>query len=456
MFLQAVKTPGLAHLSYIAGDGGKACVVDPRRDCELYIDIARQNNCTITAILETHRNEDLVSGAPALAKLTGATVYHGPHADGTVKYADLIVEGEMLEFGNLAIEVLETPGHTKDSVSYLLFDRNFGQSAVGIFTGDTLFIGDVGRTDFYPDQAREVAGMMFDSLRKIVEKAPDAIVYPAHGSGSVCGDNMADRDFSTVAHEMANNPMLNINDRETFIDRKVAEDHVLPPYFSHMEQLNLTGGARPQQPLAVTRYQWPEIKDQEVKIVDVRREEAYLGAHYPGSYALPTALLSAYAGWLFKPQDEIVLVAQDHRSAEEAAVHFSRIGMDGVAGYIEADLMVSAVGRNGFAQCPVVGVDEVRQRTEKDEEGWTLLDVRKSSERRQRYIEDSIHIFLGDLLEQATSLDKNRAYTTMCASGKRATVAASILRVLGFKHVDVFMGSMGAWQAADLPVQTPE
>lgn len=455
MFLQAVKTPGLAHLSYIAGDGGKACVIDPRRDCEIYIELAKQNNCTITAILETHRNEDLVSGAPALAKLTGATVYHGPHADGTVEYADTIVEGKTLEFGNLTIEALETPGHTKDSVSYLLFDRNFGQSAVGIFTGDTLFIGDVGRTDFYPDQAREVAGMMFDSLQKIVDRAPDAIVYPAHGSGSVCGDNMADRDFSTVAHERTNNPMLAISDRDTFIDEKVAEEHVLPPYFSHMEKLNLVGGSSTQQPLALTRYQWPEVKDQAVKIVDVRNEEAYLGAHYPGSYALPSALLSAYAGWLFKPQDEIVLVAHDHRSAAEAAVHFSRIGMDAVAGYIEADLMVSAVGQNGFAQCPVVGVDEVRQRTEKGEEDWILLDVRKDDERRQGHIEGSIHIFLGDLLEQAASLDKSRAYTTLCASGKRATVAASILRVLGFEHVDVFMGSMGAWEAASLPVQKP-
>lgn len=455
MFLEMVQTPGIAHLSYIVGDGGKACVIDPRRDCEIYITLAKKNNCRITAILETHRNEDLISGAPALAQLSGATVYHGPHADGSVVYAETIVEGATLEFGNLSIEVLETPGHTKDSVSYLLFDTLFGESAVGIFTGDTLFIGDVGRTDFYPDQARQVAGLMFDSLKKIVDRAPDAILYPAHGAGSVCGDNMADRNFSTIAHERANNPMLNISDREAFIDRKVAEEHVLPPYFSHMEKLNLVGDTQRPRPLLVNRYAWSEVTDEAYKIVDVRHEEAYLGAHYPGSYAMPSALISSYAGWLFSPQDKIMLVAEDHHSATQAAVHFSRIGLDGVVGYIEADLMISAVNQTGFAQCPAVGLNEVRQRWEKSDK-WNLLDVRKLSERRQSYIEGSIHIFLGDLLEQAASLDKRQAYITLCASGKRATVAASILRVLGFEQVEVFIGSMGAWEAASLPVQTEE
>lgn len=151
-----------------------------------------------------------------------------------------------------------------------------------------------------------------------------------------------------------------------------------------------------------------------------------------------------------------MLVAEDHRSAAQAAMHFSRIGMDGIVGYIEADLMISAVNQTGFAQCPAIGLNEVRQRWQQREKSdhWTLLDVRKLSERRQSHIEGSIHIFLGDLLEQAASLDKRQAYTTLCASGKRATVAASILRVLGFEQVDVFMGSMGAWEAASLPVQT--
>ena len=148
-----------------------------------------------------------------------------------------------------------------------------------------------------------------------------------------------------------------------------------------------------------------------------------------------------------------MLIAEDHDRAAQAAVHFSRIGLDGVVGYIEADLMLSAVNQTGFAQCPAVGLNDVRQRWEKSDK-WTLLDVRKLSERRQSHIEGSVHIFLGNLLEQATALDKRQAYTTLCASGKRATVAASILRVLGFEQVEVFMGSMGAWEAASLPVQT--
>lgn len=455
MFIEKIKTPGLAHLSYVVGDKGKACVIDPRRDCDIYIEVAKRNNCRIASILETHRNEDLVSGAPILAEMTGAAVHHGSHSDAPVEYASTVVEGDAIECGSFVIEVIETPGHTKDSVSYLLIDQNLNQSAVGIFSGDTLFIGDVGRTDFYPEQAREVAGLLFDSLNKIIHRAPNAILYPAHGAGSVCGDNMADRDFSTVAHEVANNPMLQIRDRESFIEHKVAEDHVVPPYFSRMEYLNSVGGHSSRPPHTIARYEWGEAKKQEgVKIVDVRSEEAFIGAHYPTSYALPLALISGYAGWLFTPEDRMMLVAESHQNAEEAARHFQRIGFDNIEGYVEADLMVSAVKRTGFSKCPGVDVSGVKERLE-TEANWTLLDVRKPSERRQGYIDGSRHIFLGDLIDQAVSLDKGAAYTTMCASGKRATVAASILRLLGFERVDVFIGSMGAWRAASLPVHKP-
>ena len=157
MFIHTIKSEGLSHLSYLVGNAGQAFVVDPRRDCEVYLELATKAGCRITHIFETHRNEDLLSGAPVLAELTGATVFHGPNAAGDVAYAETVHDGDRFEFGSLHLQVLETPGHTDDSVSFAISDTDFGDDPVGVFTGDTLFIGDVGRADFYPDRAEEVA-----------------------------------------------------------------------------------------------------------------------------------------------------------------------------------------------------------------------------------------------------------------------------------------------------------
>ena len=201
MFIETIKSEGLSQLSYLVGGGGKAIVIDPRRDCEIYIEKAAQLGCRITHIFETHRNEDLISGAPVLASLTGAGVYHGPNAAGKVAYANTVSEGDSYCTGEVRIDVLETPGHTDDSVSYILSDQAYGEEAVAVCTGDALFVGDVGRTDFYPERAEEVAGLLFDSLRKLLTLGDHIYVLPAHGAGSVCGDNMANRDFSSIGYE---------------------------------------------------------------------------------------------------------------------------------------------------------------------------------------------------------------------------------------------------------------
>ena len=255
MLLEKIKTPGLSHLSYLVGSGGKAAVIDPRRDCELYLEKARAAGLEITHIFETHRNEDLVSGAPVLAAMTGARVLHGPNPERPVVYAETAREGDCFAIGQLEIRVLETPGHTDDHLAFALFDTAYADSAVGVFTGDALFVGDVGRTDFYPDRREEVAGLLFDSLNKITALGDQAIVYPAHGAGSVCGSGMAEREFSTIGHERLNNPRLLIRDRTEFIRVKVNENHYQPPYFQLMERLNMDGGdpvprvVRPRRPL---------------------------------------------------------------------------------------------------------------------------------------------------------------------------------------------------------------
>lgn len=164
MYFETIKTPGLSQLSYIIGAGGKAAVIDPRRDCEIYVDKARAEGLEITHIFETHRNEDLVSGSPILSELTGATVYHGPNPAGEVVFAETVREGDCFELGQLKIEVLETPGHTDDHLAFVIHDSEYSEGPVGVFTGDALFVGDVRRTDFYPERKEEVAGLLYDSL----------------------------------------------------------------------------------------------------------------------------------------------------------------------------------------------------------------------------------------------------------------------------------------------------
>ncbi|WP_166259349.1 MBL fold metallo-hydrolase [Marinobacter salicampi] len=450
MFIEKIKSEGLSQLSYLVGGGGKAIVIDPRRDCEIYVEKASQLGCRITHIFETHRNEDLVSGAPILSGLTGAKVYHGPNAAAKVQYADTVAEGDSFSTGEVRVDVLETPGHTDDSVSYVLYDQSFGNDAVAVCTGDALFVGDVGRTDFYPERAEEVAGLLFDSLQKLLGLNDHVHVLPAHGAGSVCGDNMANRDFSSVGYERVHNRMLQITDRDEFIAAKLSEHHYQPPYFRLMEQLNLEGGkpvARTLVPPPLDADEFQELSQRSV-LVDVRNIAAWLGAHVPGSLALPVGMITSFAGWLLKPESGITLIAENDTQAEESARHLARIGFDEVYGYLALPMSGWAANDRPFESVPAISVESIASRVNEQPENWQLLDVRSQSEVESGMIPGSKHLYVGHVPAELEALSKDKHYTVMCASGARATVAASVLLNNGFKNVDVFMGSMGAWQSA--------
>jgi hydroxyacylglutathione hydrolase len=447
MFIEKIKSEGLAHLSYLIGSGGEAAVVDPRRDCDLYVEMAAASGCRITHIFETHRNEDLLSGAAILAGLAGATVHHGPNPEAEVVYAQTVREGDIFEIGKIRLSVMETPGHTDDSVSFAVYDADFGEDAFGVFTGDALFIGDVGRTDFYPERSREVAGLLFDSLRKIESLGDQAVIYPAHGAGSVCGSGMADREVSTIGYERRNNERFAMSDRNAFIDAKVAEHHEQPPYFRHMEKVNLQGAEALRHPLGPTPLSAPVFKERRkrVKLIDVRSAAAFLGAHLPDSIALPVGMISAFAGWLLEPGDAIALVAEDAAQAEEAARHFGRIGYDNIEGYLAPSLVAWAAAGEAFGSLPVVDAGTVKARLE-GESDWVLLDVRGDDELAAAKIPGARHLYIGELPEKLDALEPSRAHTVMCGSGARATIAASILLRAGFRDVDLFLGSMSAWR----------
>lgn len=448
MLLEKIKTPGLSHLSYLIGSGGKAAVIDPRRDCAIYLERARAEGLEITHIFETHRNEDLVSGAPILARMTGAKVLHGPNPAGDVVYAETANEGDSFTIGQLEIRVLETPGHTDDHLAFALFDCEYPEKAVGVFTGDALFVGDVGRTDFYPDRKREVAGLLYDSLRKILALGDQAILWPAHGAGSVCGSGMAEREFSTLGHERLNNPRLQIEDRESFIAAKISENHYRPPYFELMERLNLEGGDPPPRVLAPRCLSLTELADcKSDHLIDIREPLAFAAGHFPGSMCLPVSMIPAFAGWFVKDGETITLVASDQDLLKTATEHLVRIALDNVVGGYVGVVPAAAQGQK-MQMTPMIGTGEVKARLDGGRKDWTLLDVRDADERSEYSIEGSRHAYVGELNEAWKELDPEQAYTLMCASGMRATIAAGWLASKGFDYIDIYLGSMGAWKAA--------
>ena len=445
MLLEKIKTPGLSHLSYLVGSGGQAAVIDPRRDCAIYVEKARA--LQITHIFETHRNEDLVSGAPILATLTGASVLHGPNPEKPIAYAQTARDGDCFTLGQLEIRVLETPGHTDDHLAYALFDTAYPEKAVGVFTGDALFVGDVGRTDFYPNRRKEVAGLLYDSLQDILALGDQAIIYPAHGAGSVCGSGMAEREFSTVGHERLNNPRLQITDRDAFIEFKVGENHYQPPYFRLMERLNMEGGDAPPTVMRPRNLSLDQLNSCDADhLIDIREPMAYASGHLPGSMSLPVNMLPAFAGWFVQEGQSIALIASDEEQLATAMEHLVRIALDNVVGGYVGVVPAAAQGEK-IQQTPMIGTSEVEDRLN-NAECWTLLDVRDIDERNATAIEGSQHIYVGHLNERWRELDPSRHYTVMCASGARATIAAGWLASRGFENIDIYLGSMGAWQAA--------
>lgn len=446
MLLEKIKTPGLSHLSYLVGSGGQAAVIDPRRDCAIYVEKARAAGLEITYIFETHRNEDLVSGAPILAAMTGATVLHGPNPEQPVVYAETARDGDCFSIGQLEIRVLETPGHTDDHLAYALFDTAYLKEAVGVFTGDALFVGDVGRTDFYPERRREVSGLLYDSLQDILALGDQTIIYSAHGAGSVCGSGMAEREFSTVGHERMNNPRLQINDREAFIDFKTSENHYQPPYFRLMERLNMEGGEVPPVVMRPRNLSLKQLHECDADhLIDIREPMAYASGHLPGSMSLPVNMLPAFAGWFIEEGQSLALVASNEEQLATAMEHLVRIAFDNVIGGYVGVVPAAAKGEK-MQQTPMIDTTEVESRLN-NAQNWTLLDVRDIDERNTNAIEGSQHIYVGHLNERWRELDPSRHYTLMCASGARATIAAGWLASRGFEHIDIYLGSMGAWQA---------
>lgn len=454
MIFKRFKSEGLAHISYFVGSEKEAVVIDPRRDCEVYLDLARKEELIIKYVFETHRNEDYVAGSLELAHKTGARILHGPGLD--FKYGETLKDGQNFHFGNLKLIAIHTPGHTDESMSYALADSNSDDSHIMVFTGDSLFVGDVGRTDLYgPKETRRLSEALYNSLfKKILPLGDGVILCPAHGAGSVCGGAISEREWSTIGLERRQNPLLQ-KKREEFIKFKVAERLERPPYFRKMEEYNLIG-----PPLLVDLPDPPALSANEFKkqiekgsqVVDTRKPSAFGGAHIRCSYSIWMEGLPSYSGWLLSYDKPILLVLGNRKQLETAVSYLIRLGYDLIQGYLCAGAEACGLESWYTAAHPIehirlLSIQELKERLN-DSHNLIVLDVRTDKEWEEGHIEGALHIYVGHLEEQLDTIPDNRSIAVICSVGNRGSLAASILQRAGRQDVFNVLGGMTAWNKA--------
>ncbi|MHB1318677.1 MAG: rhodanese-like domain-containing protein [Anaerolineae bacterium] len=455
MLLKHYFTPKIAHSSYILAGSGTCAVIDPRRDVDLYMDEARALGVRITHILETHLHADFVSGHLELAARTGATIY-APASAGCAYDHVPLAEGDTIQLEHLRLDVLETPGHTPEHIVYVVTDTlRACADPIAVFTGDVLFVGDVGRPDLFPGQAHELASRLFDSLHDKVLALPDYVeVYPAHGAGSLCGRSMSSKWTSTIGYERRHNPALQFTDREAFIASLTSDMPPAPDHFSRCSEINRVGPAlisslTSPEPLRPRAFQ-QRVADRAPVILDVRNYDAFAGQHL--AHALNIGLagnLPTFVGWLLSPTDEIAVVADNPAQVAEAVTWARRVGIDGITTTLEGGMNAWAnagLDAVGLAILSARGLHE-RMAGEGD---LVLLDVRAEAEFAEEHIEGAIHIPAPDLRTRHRELDPERPTVVICSTGNRSGMAASMLQGYGFRKVYNVAGGMTGYAAAGL------
>lgn len=452
MIFERIKAEGLAHNSYFVGSGGSAAVIDPRRDCEVYVDLARRHSLRIRYIFETHRNEDYIVGSLELENATGAEVYHGAGLDW--KYGNTLKEGQEFTVGSLKLTSIPTPGHTDESTSYALADLSTG-ATIMVFTGDALFVGETGRTDLYgAGEVPRLASDLYDSIfGRILPLGGGVILCPAHGAGSVCGINIADRDESTLGIERTSNPALQVRSKDEFVSLKMAEKPERPYYFSQMEKYNLEGapllgGIGLPPPLSPAEFR-VEMERGAV-VVDTREPASFGGAHIRGSYSIWLGGLPVFPGWLLSYSQPVLLVLEDDSYLERAYRYLIRIGYDRVVGFLRGGIEAWYNAGLSIEKLALLSVHELKGSLERG--GLTLLDVRDLNEWKSGHVAGAVHIFVGYLESRLAEIPRDEPVAVMCSVGNRASIGASVLRRAGFSKVYNVLGSMKAWLAAGYPV----
>lgn len=455
MHLKRYFVEGLAHASYLVGADGEAAVVDPKRDVDDYIADAEALGLRIVAILNSHPHADFASGFPELAARTGARNYTSHLAPVTYDHVPAR-DGQRITVGSLEIEMLETPGHSPDSLSFLVREND---RPVVVFTGDLLFVNDVGRPDLRDADAdpTELAGLLYDSLfDKILSLPGDVRVYPAHGAGSLCGRALGSAPFTTVEQELRDNWAAQLRDKKEFVREMTANLPDRPAYFSYDVGVNLHG-ANPYSELPdVPKLDATALKraaSEGAVVIDTRTPPFFGAGHFPGSLniGLGSALFSTWTGFLVPGDSNIALVVGDAGTVPKARLELARIGFDKVTGYALADELDETRQLSQLSVCDL-------KLALQSGDAPTLIDVRTPGEWKSGHLPGALHLPLPTLKDRLDQVPKDRTLAVLCGSGYRSGIAASLLQSRGFQRVQNVMGGMGAyqetrcpdWQAADL------
>jgi len=454
MLFETIISEGIAHNSYIIGSAGNAAVIDPRRDCDIYLEVAEKAEALITHIFETHRNEDYAIGSRELAARCGAGIYHGSRLP--FSYGTPVKEGDTFRFGSLEISVIETPGHTEESISLVVRDQSVSPDPYMVFTGDTIFSGDIARTDFYGIERRsEMAGKIFESIKnKILPLGEGVIICPAHGAGSVCGGEIADHPFTTIGYEKKTNRVLQMG-REAFIEQRVHESPYVPPYFLQMEQYNKNGapllGCLPVlQPLGIAQVR--DLINTSAQMIDIRSPTAFAAGHIPQSLSIWRDGIPAFAGWFLTYDQPIILVDDFNLGLETVVRRLVRLGYDNIIGYLAGGFPAWSRGAQEIGMIGTCSVQQLKERLQ--EESPFILDVRDIRNYREiGYIHGAHHIYVGELSKTLAEIPRNEPIVVYCDAGWKGSIAASYLAKNRFHHITNMLGGMQAWKRAGFPVE---
>jgi hydroxyacylglutathione hydrolase len=455
MLLRQFVIDGLGHLSTLIADesAGLAAVIDPRRDVDIYLEAARAADVRISHVVETHLHNDYVSGGRDLAALTGATHVIGAGAELAYEHRP-VRHGDGFNVGGLRFSVLETPGHTPEHVAYAVADTTRAGEPLLMFTGGSLLVGAVGRTDLLGEaNALPFARQMFRSLHDAILPHEDFVgVYPTHGAGSLCSTGISSTPSSTIGFERRHNPMLRPTDIDAFARALLAGQPAFPSYFARMRPTNQAGprllGGRVPEPLPLSIDDVRAALAGEAQLIDLRAPAEHALAHAPGSLSIPSGTsFGTWLGWVVEPDRPLILMLDDPADWDDAVRQALRVGYEQIRGHVRGGFTAWAEAGGAIESSGRLTVDQLATRLADPDRAPLVIDVRQAAEYADGHVPGAWHIAAGALQDRLDELPRDRPIVAMCASGYRSSVAASLLRRAGFEDVSWVASGVPAWLA---------
>jgi glyoxylase-like metal-dependent hydrolase (beta-lactamase superfamily II)/rhodanese-related sulfurtransferase len=446
----------LAHASYMISSEGVAAIIDPQRDVDIYLEAAARLSCRIEHIIETHVHADFVSGHRELAERTGAGIYLG--AGSGAKFPHIAVkDGDEIQFGQCQLRFLQTPGHTIESICILMNDLGQPARPASVFTGDTLFVGDVGRPDLSPTYSpQQLAAIMYRSIQDKLLTLPDTTqIFPAHGAGSLCGRNMSAENSSTIGKQRQSNYALLAQTSEEFVHLLTDNLPAAPEYFIQEVELNRRGAAHLShlpQLAAFTAEEVLQLQNEGAVVVDTRPAAQFSAAHVPGSIHI--SLTGQYASWaarILGLSTRLIIVGEDPEHVRESQLRLARVGVESVAGYLADGVAGWVKAGYDLDSIPQITVQDFVELRKQEPDRVIVLDVRELGELDGGAIQESLCIPLGKLKSRIGELDREKLLIVHCKGGYRSSIATSILRRAGWRNIANLIGGFDAWKAAGLP-----